>query len=100
VAARAEDRSMHGMKGISRCSRPSSFARKQRNTPNCLKPPSRPAKSSSCSGGKQSFTLLAQNEDWLAHNFDKIIHAQDVHPQDDDSVKPAAAKMKGEPRGS
>ena len=49
---------------------------------------------------KQSFSLLAQNEDWLAHNFDKIIHAQDVHPQDDDSVKPAAAKMKGEPRGS
>jgi hypothetical protein len=43
---------------------------------------------------------MAQNEDWLAHNFDKIIHAQDVHPQDDDSVKPAAAKMKGEPRGS
>jgi hypothetical protein len=49
---------------------------------------------------RQSFTLLAQNEDWLAHNFEKIIHAQDVHPQDDDSVKPAAAKMKGEPRGS
>ena len=49
---------------------------------------------------KQSFTLLAQSEDWLAHNFDKIIHAQDVHPQDEDSVKPAAAKITGEPRGS
>ena len=49
---------------------------------------------------KQSFTLLAQNEDWLAHNFDKIVHAQDVHPQDDDSVKPAAVKITGEPRGS
>ena len=49
---------------------------------------------------KQSFILLAQNEDWLAHNSDKIIHAQDVHPQDDDSVKPAAAKITGEPRGS
>ena len=44
---------------------------------------------------KQSFTLLAQNEDWLAHNSDKIIRAQD-----DDLVKPAAAKMNGEPRGS
>ena len=43
---------------------------------------------------KQSFTLLAQNEDWLAHNSDKIIRAQD-----DDSVK-AAAKITGEPRGS
>jgi len=42
----------------------------------------------------QSFTLLAQNEDWLAHNSDKIIRAQD-----DDSVK-AAAKITGEPRGS
>jgi hypothetical protein len=44
---------------------------------------------------KQSFTLLAQNEDWLAHNFDKIIHAQD-----DDPVKAAAAKITGEPHGS
>ena len=44
---------------------------------------------------KQSFTLLAQNEDWLAHNSDKIIRAQD-----DDLVKPAAAKITGEPRGS
>jgi len=42
----------------------------------------------------QSFTLLAQNEDWLAHNSDKIIRAQD-----DDCVK-AAAKITGEPRGS
>lgn len=44
---------------------------------------------------KQSFTLLAQNEDWLARNSDKIIRAQD-----DDAVKPAAAKITGEPRGS
>jgi uncharacterized protein CbrC (UPF0167 family) len=43
----------------------------------------------------QSFTLLAQNEDWLAHNSDKIIRAQD-----DDPVKSAAAKITGEPRGS
>ncbi len=27
---------------------------------------------------KESFTLLAQNEDWLARNFDRIIHSQDV----------------------
>jgi len=30
---------------------------------------------------KESFTLLAQNEDWLANNFDRIIHAQDIVPQ-------------------
>lgn len=31
----------------------------------------------------ESFTLLAQNEDWLADNFDKMIHSQDVLAQDD-----------------
>jgi hypothetical protein len=30
---------------------------------------------------KESFTALAQNEDWLAENFDKIIRSQ--HIQDD-----------------
>jgi hypothetical protein len=34
---------------------------------------------------KESFTALAQNEDWLANNFDKIIHSQDIPPQDDDA---------------
>jgi hypothetical protein len=39
---------------------------------------------------KKSFTELAQNEDWLANNFDKIIHSQDIPPQDDDPGTPAA----------
>jgi hypothetical protein len=39
---------------------------------------------------KESFTALAQNEDWLANNFDKIIHSQDVPPQDDDAGTPGA----------
>jgi hypothetical protein len=30
---------------------------------------------------KQSFIELAQNEDWLADNFDKIIRSQDTAPQ-------------------
>jgi hypothetical protein len=38
---------------------------------------------------KESFTLLAQNEDWLASNFDKIIHAQDIVPQADAAAMPA-----------
>jgi len=29
----------------------------------------------------QSFIELAQNEDWLADNFDKIIRSQDIAPQ-------------------
>jgi len=30
---------------------------------------------------KQSFDDLAQNEDWLANNFDKMIRSRDVHAQ-------------------
>jgi hypothetical protein len=30
---------------------------------------------------KDSFSLLADNEDWLADNFDKIVHSHDVTPQ-------------------
>jgi hypothetical protein len=30
---------------------------------------------------KQSFSDLAQNEDWLADNFDKMIRSRDVHAQ-------------------
>ena len=39
---------------------------------------------------KESFRALAQNEDWLADNFDKIIGSQDIHPQDDGAGKPVA----------
>jgi hypothetical protein len=36
---------------------------------------------------KASFTALAENEDWLANNFDKIIGAQDVHASEGDVAK-------------
>ena len=39
---------------------------------------------------KQSFSALAENEDWLANNFDKIIDSQGIPPQDDDAEKPTA----------
>ena len=32
---------------------------------------------------KQSFNDLAQNEDWLADNFDKMIRSRDIHARDD-----------------
>jgi hypothetical protein len=32
---------------------------------------------------KQSFSDLAQNEDWLADNFDKMIGPRRIHAQDD-----------------
>jgi hypothetical protein len=39
---------------------------------------------------KESLSALAENEDWLANNFDKIIHSQDIPPQDDDAEKRTA----------
>ena len=39
---------------------------------------------------RRSFSALAENEDWLANNFDKIIHSQDIPPQDDDAEKRTA----------
>ena len=39
---------------------------------------------------KESFTALAQNEDWLANNFDKIIHSQNIPTEDDDAGTPVA----------
>jgi hypothetical protein len=39
---------------------------------------------------KESFTALAQNEDWLANNFDNIIHSQNIPPQDDSAGAPVA----------
>ena len=37
---------------------------------------------------KESFTVLAQNEDWLAKNFDSIVHAHDVVAQPEAAAKP------------
>ena len=45
---------------------------------------------------KESFTHLAQNEDWLAHNFDKIIHSEDIAPQPDAAEEPADRRMVAE----
>jgi hypothetical protein len=45
---------------------------------------------------KQSFSELAQNEDWLAANFDKIIHSQDSPPQNELAGKPVARRTVAE----
>lgn len=36
---------------------------------------------------KQSFSDLAQNEDWLADNFDKMIRSRDIHAQLEEAGK-------------
>jgi hypothetical protein len=38
---------------------------------------------------KDSFAALAENEDWLATNFDKIIHAQSTAPAEGSPGAPA-----------
>ena len=41
---------------------------------------------------KQSFSALAENEDWLATNFDKVIHSPNI-PTADEGVEEAAAHV-------
>ena len=45
---------------------------------------------------KQSFSALAENEDWLANNFDKIIHSQGIAPQDDGAGNSVASGIVAE----
>jgi hypothetical protein len=40
----------------------------------------------------KSFGLLAQNEDWLADNFDKMIHSQDALSKNESMGKPLDSK--------
>ncbi len=44
----------------------------------------------------ESFSLLAQNEDWLADNFDKMIRSQDVLSQDEVAGKQLDSKAVAE----
>ncbi len=44
----------------------------------------------------ESFSVLAQNEDWLADNFDKMIRSRDVLSQDEVAGKPLDSKAVAE----
>ena len=44
----------------------------------------------------KSFRILAQNEDWLADNFDKMIHSEDVPSKDESEGKPFDSKAVAE----
>lgn len=45
----------------------------------------------------QNFSQLAENEDWLAANFDKMIRSQDIRrPQDDIAGKPIGQRTVAE----
>jgi hypothetical protein len=45
---------------------------------------------------KQSFSDLAQNEDWLADNFDKMIRSRDIHALDEVAGKRLDSKAVAE----
>ena len=48
------------------------------------------AKSANFSDRRQRFSALAENEDWLANNFDKIVYSQGIPPQEGAAGKPVA----------
>jgi hypothetical protein len=55
------------------------FRAKARESAESLKRTDDPGEIHELQRSKESYTALAENEDWLANNFDKIIRAQDVH---------------------
>lgn len=55
------------------------FRAKAKESAESLKHTDDPSKIREFQRSKASFTALAENEDWLANNFDKIIRAQDIH---------------------
>lgn len=61
------------------------FRAKAAETDELLKHTDVPGEIRTLQQSKQSFTELAQNEDWLADNFDKVIHSQNI-PRQDESV--------------
>jgi len=66
------------------------FRAKATESAESLKQTDDPSKIREFQRSKASFTALAENEDWLANNFDKIIRSQDIHPRDDGTGNPDA----------
>jgi hypothetical protein len=54
------------------------------------------AKSANFSDRRKASLRWSENEDWLANNFDKIIHSQGIAPQDDDAEKCTARRTVAE----
>ena len=42
---------------------------------------------------EERFNALAENEDWLANNFDKIVYSEDTPPEEGAAGKPVADAM-------
>jgi hypothetical protein len=72
------------------------FRAKAAESAESLKPTNVPSEIREFQRSKESFSALAENEDWLANNFDKMIHSQGIPPQDDDAEKRTARETVAE----
>jgi hypothetical protein len=72
------------------------FRAKAAESAESLKPTNVPSEIREFQRSKESFSALAENEDWLANNFDKMIHSQGIPPHDDDAEKRTARETVAE----
>ena len=63
------------------------FRKKAAESAEALKHTDVPSEIHELQRSERSFTELAQNETWLADNFDKIIRSRDLHAQDETAGK-------------
>lgn len=63
------------------------FRKKAAESAEALKHTDIPSEIHELQRSERSFTELAQNETWLADNFDKIIRSRDLHAQDETAGK-------------
>jgi hypothetical protein len=64
------------------------FRMKQAEIAESLKNTDVPSEIRKLEQSMKSFGALAQNEDWLADNFDKMVHSQDLPSKDEPLRKP------------
>ena len=86
---RAEIRSARARQGASNV-HGKAISRKSGGIRKSLKHTDVPSEIRELQRSKESFSALAENEDWLANNFDKIIHSQGAPPEDDAAGQPVA----------
>ena len=73
------------------------FRTKQAEIADSMKDTDTPSETRKHEQSMKSFGVLAENEDWLADNFDKMVHARDLPSKDEPAAKSvdseAAAKI-------
>ena len=80
--------------GRIQCSRQSTFAPAAESA-EALKHVDVPSEIREFQRSEERFNALAENEDWLANNFDKIVYSEDTPPEEGAAGKPVADEKKG-----